>query len=65
VSLRPVEVNGGPGVLYLDAQQRLIAVLALEIAGGQIQRIDSIVNPAKLAHLGPVADMALLLRSAR
>jgi RNA polymerase sigma factor (sigma-70 family) len=24
VSLRPVEVNGGPGALYLDAQQRLI-----------------------------------------
>ena len=26
VSLRPAEVNGGPGALYLDAQQRLIAV---------------------------------------
>src|SRR5262249_24850516 len=26
VSLRPVEVNGSPGALYLDAQQRLIAV---------------------------------------
>ena len=25
VSLRPVEVNGGPGALFLDAQQRLIA----------------------------------------
>jgi hypothetical protein len=28
VSLRPVEVNGGPGALVLDAQQRLIAVAA-------------------------------------
>ena len=36
VSLRPVEVNGGPGALYLDAQQRLIGVMALDIAGGQI-----------------------------
>ncbi|MGH2791947.1 MAG: RNA polymerase sigma factor SigJ, partial [Actinomycetota bacterium] len=36
VSARPVEVNGRPGVLYLDPQQRLIAAIALEIAGGQI-----------------------------
>jgi RNA polymerase sigma-70 factor (TIGR02957 family) len=65
VSLRPVEVNGGPGALYLDAQQRLIAVVALEIADGQIRSISSIVNPDKLTHLGPVADYTSLLRSAR
>ncbi len=65
VSLRPVEVNGGPGALYLDAQQRLIGVMALDIAGGQIRAISSIVNPDKLAHLGPVADSTSLLRSAR
>jgi RNA polymerase sigma-70 factor (ECF subfamily) len=65
VSLRPVEVNGGPGALYLDAQQRLIGVLALDIVGGQITSISSIVNPDKLTHLGPVADFRSLLRSAR
>ena len=65
VSLRPVEVNGGPGALYLDAQQRLIAVVALEIAAGQIRSISSIVNPDKLAHLGPVGDLKSLLKSAR
>ncbi len=65
VSLRPVEVNGGPGALYLDAQQRLIGVMALDIAGGQITAIRSIVNPDKLAHLGPVADSTSLLKSAR
>ena len=31
VSWRPVEVNGGPGALLLDGQQRLISVLALDI----------------------------------
>ena len=62
VSLRPVEVNGSPGALLLDGQQRLIGVMALQIAGGQIQSISSIVNPDKLAHLGPVGDMASLLR---
>ena len=65
VSLRPVEVNGGPGALYLDAQQRLLGVMALDIAGGQIQGISSIVNPDKLTHLGPVADVRSLRRSAR
>src|SRR5215203_2734453 len=65
VSLRPVEVNGGPGVLFLDAQQRLIGVLALDIAGTQITSISSIVNPDKLTHLGPVADLESLRRSAR
>jgi RNA polymerase sigma-70 factor (TIGR02957 family) len=64
MSVRPVEVNGGPGALYLDAQQRLIAVLALEIAGGRITSIGAIVNPDKLTHLGPVGDFTSLLRSA-
>jgi len=65
VSLRPVEVNGGPGALWLDAQNRLIAVVALEIAGGQITSISAIVNPDKLARLGLVGDFTSLLRSAR
>ena len=64
VSLRLAEVNGGPGALYLDGQQRLIAVMALDIAGGQITSISSIVNPDKLRHLGPVGDFTSLLRSA-
>jgi RNA polymerase sigma-70 factor (TIGR02957 family) len=65
VSFRVVEVNGGAGALFLDEQQRLIGVLALDIAGDQITGINSIVNPDKLAHLGPVANFKSLLRSAR
>jgi RNA polymerase sigma-70 factor (ECF subfamily) len=65
VSLRPVEINGNPGALYLDSQQRLIGVMALDIAGGQITSISSIVNPDKLAHLGPLADYTSLVRSTR
>jgi RNA polymerase sigma-70 factor (TIGR02957 family) len=59
-SVRPVEVNGGPGACFVDAQQRLIAVIALEIAGSQITSIHAIVNPDKLTHLGPVSDVASL-----
>jgi len=65
VSVRLVEVNGGPGALFLDEQQRLVGVWALDIAGGQITNISSIVNPDKLTHLGPVGDFGSLLRSAR
>jgi len=64
VSLRPVEVNGDPGALLVDAQQRLIGVCALDVVGGQITSISGIVNPDKLTHLGPVADLNTLLRSA-
>ena len=62
MSTRPVEVNGGPGALYLDAEQGLIAVLALDIAGGEIKSISGIVNPDKLTHLGPVGDFTSVLR---
>jgi RNA polymerase sigma-70 factor (ECF subfamily) len=62
-SWHPVEVNGGAGVLFQDAQRRLISVIALNIADGQITSISSIVNPDKLKHLGPVGDFRSLLRS--
>jgi RNA polymerase sigma-70 factor (ECF subfamily) len=64
-SLRPVEINGGPGALLLDGQERLLGVSALDIAGDQITGISGIVNPDKLTHLGPVADFKALLRFAR
>jgi RNA polymerase sigma-70 factor (ECF subfamily) len=60
--LREVQVNGAPGALLLDGEERLISVWALDIAGGEISGISSIVNPEKLDHLGPIADFASLLR---
>ena len=65
ISMRRVEVNGGPGAVFLDPQQRLVAVWALDIADGQITSISSIVNPDKLTHLGPVGDYKSLLSSQR
>ena len=55
LSLRRVEVNGSPGALLLDANQRVVGALALDIAGGEIRDISYIVNPDKLTHLGPSA----------
>jgi RNA polymerase sigma-70 factor (ECF subfamily) len=62
--MRPAEVNGGPGALLLDGDGQLVAVWTLEIGNGQIQTVSSIVNPEKLAHLGPVSDLTDLLRRA-
>jgi RNA polymerase sigma-70 factor (TIGR02957 family) len=61
VSMRLVQVNAGPGALLVDDADRLIGVWALEIAGAEIQGIRSIVNPDKLAHLGPTGDFTSLL----
>jgi RNA polymerase sigma-70 factor (ECF subfamily) len=56
-STRPVEVNGHPGALGFDGQQRILFALSLDIADGQVQGIRGIVNPDKLRHLGPVSDL--------
>jgi len=57
-----------PGPLSLcriAGASALIGVWALGIGDGQIRSISSIVKPDKLTHLGPVADLKSLLRSAR
>jgi RNA polymerase sigma-70 factor (TIGR02957 family) len=59
---RREEVNGQPGALFYDRERRLAGVMILEVADGQIQAVSSIVNPDKLQHLGPVADLRALLR---
>jgi RNA polymerase sigma-70 factor (ECF subfamily) len=61
----PAVVNGQPGAAFRDREGRLVSVMAFELADGKIQSIRSIVNPDKLRHLGPVADIKALLREAR
>ena len=56
-SIRPVEVNGHPGALGLDAQDHVLFAMSLDIADGQIQGINSIVNPDKLRHLGATTEL--------
>jgi RNA polymerase sigma-70 factor (ECF subfamily) len=65
-TLRQVEVNGQPGALMLDGEQRVLGVLALQIAGGEVRGVNSIVNPDKLRHIGAVGDVrAALARRSR
>jgi RNA polymerase sigma-70 factor (ECF subfamily) len=56
-AIREVDVNGEPGLLAVDADGRVVSVIAVEIAAGQIRAVNSVANPDKLGHLGPVADL--------
>jgi ketosteroid isomerase-like protein len=62
ITSRREQVNGQPGALFFDREGRLIGVMSLDVAEGQIQSVSSIVNPDKLRHLGPLADLEALLR---
>src|ERR687897_518863 len=62
ITWRREEVNGQPGALFFDREGRLISVMSLDVAEGQIQGVSSIINPDKLRHLGPLADLGALLR---
>jgi RNA polymerase sigma-70 factor (ECF subfamily) len=64
-SLQPTHINGQPGLLFADPEGRIGAVMSLDIADGVIQTIHSVINPDKLAHLGPVADVRAMLRERR
>ncbi len=50
--LAQVQVNGQPGAVVYDHEGGVVSVFCLDIAAGRIQTIRSIINPAKLGHLG-------------
>lgn len=65
LSAEPHEVNAQPGAVIRDAGGKVINVLALDVVGGRIQVIRSVINPDKLRHVGPVADAWELMRRPR
>ena len=63
ITIRPCELNGQPGAMFLDPDGRLTNVFSLDIVDGVVQTVRSVINPDKLGHLGPpVADVRALLR---
>jgi RNA polymerase sigma-70 factor (ECF subfamily) len=62
IEMRQVEINGQPGALVFGPDGRLTNVFSLDIADGAVQVIRSIINPDKLRHLGPLADVRALRR---
>ena len=56
-------VNGQPGAVLRDKDDRVLGTLTLEVLGGQIQTIRAVVSPDKLRHLGPVGDANAIVRA--
>ncbi len=63
--VRRAEINGQPGALFFDSAGRLVSVMTVDVVDGLVQAVRSIVNPDKLRHLGPLADVRALLRGRR
>jgi RNA polymerase sigma-70 factor (ECF subfamily) len=62
-TIRRTEINGQPGVMFMDAGGRLIHVMTIDIADGVVQNVRSIINADKLRHLGPLADIRAAMRA--
>jgi RNA polymerase sigma-70 factor (ECF subfamily) len=58
-----VEINGQPGALLRDRDDRIISAMVLDVVDGRVENVYSIVNPDKISHLGEVADFKALIRN--
>jgi RNA polymerase sigma-70 factor, ECF subfamily len=65
VTVEPHQVNGQPGAILRTPDGRLVNIFALDIADGAVQTVRSVINPDKLGHLGPVADVQEMRRHHR
>jgi RNA polymerase sigma-70 factor (ECF subfamily) len=64
-SFRRAEVNGQPGALLFAEDGSLIAVLTIDVVGGEVQTVRSVISRSKLGHLGPLADIPSLIEERR
>jgi RNA polymerase sigma-70 factor (ECF subfamily) len=46
-----VEINGQPGALFLDTEDRPVVAVSLDIADDLVQTVRAVTNPEKLRHL--------------
>jgi RNA polymerase sigma-70 factor (ECF subfamily) len=63
--LRPTHINGQPGVMFLDDEGQIGAVMSLDVADGLVQTIRGVTNPDKLQHLGPVSNVREVIHRGR
>jgi RNA polymerase sigma-70 factor (ECF subfamily) len=64
VTFEPRELNGQPGAIFRDRQGRVLNTWTVDVLDGRIQSIRTVLNPDKLAHVGPVADAYAVLHEA-
>jgi RNA polymerase sigma-70 factor (ECF subfamily) len=63
VSLEVTSINGQPGAILRTGTGEITNVFSIDVRDGKIQTIRGVINPDKLRHLGPVADVRALARS--
>ncbi|CAA9290971.1 MAG: RNA polymerase sigma-70 factor [uncultured Chloroflexi bacterium] len=63
-TVEPHDVNGQPGAIFRDRDNKVLTTWTLDILDGRIQTIHAVINPDKLGHLGPVADAWTVIREA-
>ena len=60
--VEPHELNGQPGAIFRDKDNKVVNTWALDVLEGRIQTIRAVINPDKLGHMGPVADAWAVIR---
>jgi len=65
ITCTPRRINGQPGALLRDRDGNVLQTFVLDVLDGQVHTIRSVINPDKLAHLGPVADAWAMDREVR
>ena len=63
-TVEPHQVNGQPGAIFRDREDKVVNTWTLDVLDGRIQTIRSVINPDKLGHVGPVADAWAVIREA-
>ena len=65
VTIRRTRINGQPGALFLDPEGLVMYVVVVDVTDGAVQTVRSTINPDKLRHLGPLADVRAMLHRRR
>lgn len=63
VTIARTEINGQPGARFIAPDGRLMYVMTVDISDGVVQTVRSVINPDKLSHLGPLADVRAMLHA--
>ncbi len=53
VDVRTRVVNDQPGAVLRDRDGHVVAVMVLDVLDGRVQTIRAVVDPDRLAHVGP------------
>lgn len=60
IEFRLRRVNGQPGAVVVDEAGHCVGVFTLDVEQGSVRVVRSVINPDKLRHLGPAADIGAL-----